>query len=222
MIIDFERVHWKSDGNGNTISEIDKSDPARTHVSDALGLEEAGRNATVPDTESWNEAPLARLMAHIIDRHHSYVRLAVPRLEAMLSKVVERHGEQYPEVLKIRRLFLALAEELTTHMLKEEQILFPYIERMEQAADAGKPIPPAFFGSVARPIAHMVADHDDAGSVLDSIRSEANHYVPPEDACGTFRALYTGLVDFERDLKLHVHLENNILFPRAMDLERSR
>jgi regulator of cell morphogenesis and NO signaling len=135
---------------------------------------------------------------------------------------VERHGEQHPETRQIQRLFVALVEELTTHMLKEEQILFPYIEKMEQAADAGKPIPPAFFGSVAGPIAHMVADHDDAGSVLDSIRSEANDYVPPEDACGTFRALYTLLLDFEKDMKRHVHLENNILFPRAIELERSR
>ncbi|HEY7389107.1 MAG TPA: iron-sulfur cluster repair di-iron protein [Bryobacteraceae bacterium] len=183
-------------------------------------LEEAAGNARETVAEGWNEAPLARLIAHIVDHHHAHVRNETPRLETMLSKVVGRHGEKHPEVRKIRRLFAVLIEELTTHMLKEEQILFPYIEKMEQATDTGKPIPPAFFGSVARPVAHMVADHDDAASLLESIRSEANNYVPPADACGTFRALYAGLEEFERDLKRHVHLENNILFPRATKLEQ--
>ena len=104
-------------------------------------------------------------------------------------------------------------------MLKEEQVLFPFIARMEAAALADQPIPPAFFGTVARPIANMVADHDDAGAVLAEMRRLSNGYQPPADACPTFRALYHGLEAFERDLHQHVHLENNILFPRALEIE---
>jgi regulator of cell morphogenesis and NO signaling len=105
--------------------------------------------------------------------------------------------------------------------MKEEQILFPYIERMAAAHLRREPIPPAFFGTVERPIANMVADHDDAGTLLADLRRLTNDYTPPAGACPTFGALYQGLAAFEADLHQHIHLENNILFPRAIEMERA-
>jgi len=123
---------------------------------------------------------------------------------------------------EIEKLFTAIGQELSTHMLKEEQILFPYIERMEQAAWNNEPLPPAFFGSVKRPIANMMAEHDDAGALLAQIRELANEFTTPSGACPSFLALYRGLEEFERDLHHHVHLENNILFPRAAGMEQAQ
>jgi regulator of cell morphogenesis and NO signaling len=143
----------------------------------------------------------------------------MPRVAPLLRKVVSRHGASHPEVAAIEEVFLALARDLTTHMLKEEQVLFPFIERMEKDLLAGKPLPPAFFGSVAQPIAHMAADHDDAGAALERLRDLSGGYAAPADACPTYRALYHALEEFERDTHRHVHLENNLLFPRAIDLE---
>jgi regulator of cell morphogenesis and NO signaling len=106
-------------------------------------------------------------------------------------------------------------------MLKEEQVLFPYVERMEQAARTGNLKPEAFFGSVKRPIANMMAEHEDAGALVSQIRALSNGYTAPSEACPTFQALYAGLQEFERDLHHHIHLENNILFPRAVAMEQA-
>lgn len=111
-------------------------------------------------------------------------------------------------------------QELFAHMMKEENLLFPYLSQMESAVLAGEPVPPPFFGSVQNPIARMLAEHDDAGELLAQIRKQAGGFHPPDDACPSYRALYHGLEEFERDLHHHIHLENNILFPRAVNLER--
>jgi regulator of cell morphogenesis and NO signaling len=182
------------------------------------------KNAAQPtagvDHAAWNVAPLDALTAHIVRKHHAYVRQEIPRLEMLLAKVVDRHGEGHPELSQIKPLFSAIAQELSTHMLKEEQVLFPHIERMAAAFLIHAPQPPAFFGTVQRPIANMVADHDDAGSVLAQMLQLSNGYTLPEGACPTYGALYHGLAEFERDLHQHIHLENNILFPRAIEMER--
>ena len=153
--------------------------------------------------------------------HHGYVRRETPRISALLTKVISRHGGSHPEVKQIEELFTAVSQELSTHMLKEEQVLFPYIARMEAAFLDGQHLPPAFFGSLTKPIANMLADHDDAGAVLSRMRDLSSGYEPPADSCPTFRALYQGLLEFERDLHQHVHLENNILFARATAMESS-
>jgi len=139
----------------------------------------------------------------------------------LLTKVLAKHGRTHPEIVQIDELFSAISQELSTHMLKEEQVLFPYVERMEAALLAGQPVPAAFFGTVQRPIANMVAEHDDAGALLARIRSLSNGYTAPQGACPTFVGLYQGLEEFERDLHHHVHLENNILFPRAVEMEQA-
>jgi regulator of cell morphogenesis and NO signaling len=126
-------------------------------------LKSAAHATASPDDTAWNAAPLDALTAHIVLKHHGYVRQEIPRLEMLLTKVVEKHGKAHPELSEIKRLFGVVAQELSTHMLKEEQVLFPHIERMAAAYLQQAPLPPAFFGTVARPIANMVADHDDAG-----------------------------------------------------------
>jgi len=112
-----------------------------------------------------------------------------------------------------------MVDELFAHMAKEENALFPYLVKMEAAFREGRTAPPAMFGSVEVPISRMLADHDDAGELAARIRALSADFHPPEDACSTYRALYQGLEDFERDLHQHVHLENNILFPRALEME---
>ena len=184
-------------------------------------LARADQEPETPATDSWAEAPLGGLIAHIVKKHHAFVRRETPRLEALLAKVVNKHGPAHRELSQIQDLFAATAQELATHMVKEEQILFPYIEKMEAAGGQREAFPPACFGSVEWPIARMIADHEDAGELLSRMRELSVGYAPPEGACASYQALYSGLDEFERDLHQHTHLENNILFPRAIELERS-
>ncbi len=184
-------------------------------------LEQSARDSQTPEAGEWSAKPLRELTAHIVEKHHGFVRRETPRIEGLLAKVAAKHGPAHPEIAQIEQLFSAIGLELSTHMLKEEQVLFPYIERMEEAVQAGDRVPVAFFGSVKRPIANMVAEHDDAGALLAQIRELSNGYTAPGGACPTFVALYSGLEEFERDLHHHVHLENNILFPRAVEMEEA-
>ena len=184
-------------------------------------LATAHRDSQAPGVGEWRDKPLGDLIAHIIETHHAFVRRETPRIASLLTKVAAKHGPLHPEINQIEPLFTAIAQELSTHMLKEEQVLFPYVSRMEQATLSGNPIPEAFFGSVQRPIANMVAEHDDAGALLSQISELSDGYTTPSGACPTFLALYRGLEEFERDLHQHIHLENNILFPRAIEMEQA-
>ncbi len=185
-------------------------------------LAQADRDSRSAQTNEWTTRPLCELMGHIVEQHHGFVRRETPRLIGLLAKVRAKHGRTHPEVEQIESLFIAMAQELSTHILKEEQLLFPHIERLEKAAQSGAPAPEAFFGSVSRPIANMAAEHDDAGAILSQLRELSNGYTTHAGACSTFVALYRGLEDFEHDLHQHVHLENSILFPRAIAIERAR
>jgi regulator of cell morphogenesis and NO signaling len=184
-------------------------------------LATARRDSQTPASGEWNEKPLTELIDHIVEKHHGFVRRETPRIASLLTKVAAKHGLLHPEIHQIESLFTAIGQELSTHMLKEEQVLFPYISRMQQAVLGGNPIPEAFFGSVRRPIANMLAEHDDAGALLSQIRELSHGYTAPNGACPTFLALYAGLEDFERDLHQHIHLENNILFSRAVEMEQA-
>ena len=185
-------------------------------------LAAARQDSQAAKAGGWNEKPLRDLSAHIVGKHHAFVRQETPRIASLLAKVSAKHSPAHPEIVQIEALFAAIGQELSTHMLKEEQVLFPYIERMEQAVLIGNPVPAAFFGTVKRPIANMVAEHDDAGALLAQIRQISNGYAAPKDACPTYLALYRGLEEFERDLHEHIHLENNILFPRAVEMEQTQ
>jgi regulator of cell morphogenesis and NO signaling len=188
----------------------------------ALLAQAADRDSRSGQANEWTARPLSELIGHIVEQHHGFVHRETPRLVGLLAKVKARHGSTHPEIAQIDSLFLVMAQELLTHMLKEEQVLFPRIEQLENAMKTGTPAPEAFFGSVSRPIANMAADHEDAGAVLSRLRELSNGYTPPAGACPTFVALYRGLEDFEQDLHQHVHLENNILFPRAIEIERNQ
>lgn len=185
-----------------------------------LTAAEASRYET--QNTNWNSAPLADLMAHIMNKHHTYVRQELPRLGALAEKVASKHGPNHPETAQVREIFEALSDELTTHLMKEEQVLFPYIERMEEAVVEKRPnAQSSCFGTVQNPVRMMMMEHDSAGEALRQLRILTNDYTAPQDACMSFQALYKGFAEFEADLHQHIHLENNILFPRAIEMEES-
>ena len=167
------------------------------------------------DFENWK---LEQLIDHIQDKHHSYVKESIPIISEYALKVKNVHGENKPYVIEIANHFLGLTEELTSHLYKEENILFPFIKKMEMAKVAGESIEIPF-GSVQGPISAMLHDHDRAGDELKVIRKLAESFKTPDDACATHMVLYGMLKDFETDLMMHIHLENNILFPKAITLE---
>ncbi len=172
----------------------------------------------VHDFNSWN---IGFLADYIQNTHHQYVSKAIPQILPLAQKVAEVHGENHAEVIQINELFQDLAEELLQHMQKEEQILFPYIKKLVADESAGKSNDQGSFGTIASPISVMEQEHENAGVILKELFRLSDGYTPPEDACNTFRVLYGKLKEFEDDLHRHIHLENNILFPKAIELEQA-
>jgi len=175
-----------------------------------------------PKTCDWQTEPLAELVAHIMNTHHKYTREEIARLGPLLAKVCSAHGKNHPELNNVRAVFHGLAQELTMHMMKEEKMLFPYIVRMEEAVIQKEPILPSPFGSVQNPVLMMEHEHDDAGEALRALREMTGGYTVPPEACISYQTLFQALAEFEADLHQHIHLENNILFPRAVAMERGR
>ncbi len=168
----------------------------------------------------WQAAPLGDLVKHIVATHHEYLKLELPTLSNRLAKVHSVHGARDPETLnRMLEVFGSLRGEMEQHMHKEEVILFPFIEQYGRAEAQGKPMPPVPFGSIANPIGVMEQEHTSAGDALGEIRALTQNYQLPPYACTTVRTLYEGLQALESDLHVHIHLENNILFPRAIALE---
>ena len=181
----------------------------------------AAATAVSQPAKDWNAAPLQELIRHIVATHHDYLRAELPRLAERIYKVVQVHGQKDPATLhEMESVYLGLAQELTLHMHKEEVMLFPAIARYESATHSGLPLPPAPFGSIANPIEVMEAEHDSAGAALSRIRELTAGYQAPSYACATYRAMLDALKALETDLHTHIHLENNILFPRVEILER--
>ncbi len=176
-------------------------------------------NYEVKPEEDYNSWELDALVGHILNVHHSYVSQALPILDEYAAKVAEVHGDSHPEVLEIYNYYRAVAQELRMHMHKEEEILFPYINQIAIAKRTGQHLASSPFGTVRGPINMMESEHVSAGNALDAIKKLSNNYTPPEDACNTFRALYSKLNEFESDLHRHIHLESNILFPKAIKIE---
>lgn len=233
-----------------TVRELALENPGATRVFEKLGidyccggnksLEEACRAAGLnPDQvldslekaeqsahsaqKDWNgqAGPLADLIAHIKNTHHKYTREELARLGPLFDKVCSVHGKTHPELLQIRGVFQGLAQELTTHLMKEEMVLFPYIVRMEEATIEKGPIVPAPFGTVQNPVSMMEHEHDSAGNALRAMRAASNGYSAPADACVSYQTLYKALAELEADLHQHIHIENNILFPRAVAMEKA-
>ena len=159
------------------------------------------------------------LVEYITAKHHVFTASELERLTPLMAKVAMRHGESHIELLELQKVFTQLAESLFPHMQKEETVLFPYIQELQTASDRSLPTPRPHFGTVKNPIRMMMAEHDVDGERLRRMREITNDYALPQDACPSFTALYAGLEDLERDLHRHIHLENNVLFPAAAELE---
>jgi regulator of cell morphogenesis and NO signaling len=169
--------------------------------------------------KDWRTSLLVDLIDHINRNHHVFVREACLRINALAAKVAGVHAQNHPEVAQVQRIFASLAEELRVHLMKEEQVLFPYIARLEESSMAGDPAPPSCFGTVTNPVRMMMQEHDGAGEALRKLRAVTKDYAVPADACTSYQMLYQALKEFEGDLHQHIHLENNILFPRAVAME---
>jgi regulator of cell morphogenesis and NO signaling len=170
--------------------------------------------------ESYDTWELDRLSEYILQTHHRYIKEAVPVITAHCEKVVFKHGARHPEVIQVKELFQELSEDLTRHMTKEETVLFPYIKLLAQSHREGKPVPIPPFGTIQNPIRMMESEHENAGNSLQAMRLVSGNFMLPPDACATFGVTYQELQRFESDLHKHIHLENNILFPKAIELER--
>jgi regulator of cell morphogenesis and NO signaling len=229
------------------LAAIVTADPRTAAIFDRLGLdycchgqrtlEQAARDRNVPISQvvqtlgelapaapgggpaAWDD--LAELTAHVIERHHGYVREVSPVIEGWLEKLVSRHRAHHPELVEVRTTFEWIANDLRTHMMKEEHVLFPYIVALAEAARTSAPLPASPFGTIANPIRAMEREHEEAGDQLARLRELTNGYVVPADGCTTYRLCYEELARYEADLHRHVHLENNVLFPRAVELERT-
>jgi regulator of cell morphogenesis and NO signaling len=175
----------------------------------------------LPDARDWRSAPLEDLTRHIVEKHHAFTREELKRLTSLLAKVVSTHGTNHPELTRVQSLFRGLDQELTMHMMKEEQILFPYIEEMEAAVNAKHSLPSCMFGTVQNPVRMMMMEHDSAGDALREMRAITNSYTVPAEACMSYQELYRALPAFEADMHQHIHLENNILFPRSIQMEEA-
>jgi regulator of cell morphogenesis and NO signaling len=174
----------------------------------------AAAQTPVDSRTDWSNAPLPALIAHIQATYHEPLRVELRRLDAMMTKVADRHGAHLPDtILPLQRTFIALRDELLVHMETEDSVLFPFIA----AAESGR----GSAATLAMPIDVMEHEHDRAGEALAEMRGLTRGYAPPEWACPTFRGLYYGLAQFEATMHVHVHLENNILFPRALELARA-
>jgi regulator of cell morphogenesis and NO signaling len=203
---------------GKTIDEACKEkgiDPSSV-LNDLLTVLNEKADSQTPFTEWEPDA----LCDYIVENHHSYVARMIPVLYTHTKKIAAVHGANHPELLAIAQHFETVAMELQQHMKKEELLLFPFIKELHAAKKQNASIVSAPFGSVQNPIRMMEAEHQNAGDEMYSIRSLSNGYTVPADGCTTYRITYQELQDFERDLHQHVHLENNILFPKAVALEQ--
>ncbi len=177
---------------------------------------ESKSNSTI-DYKSW---PIDLLAEYIEKTHHRYVTEKIPVLRQFLDKLCKVHGGNHPELFKINELFIGCASELSAHMKKEELILFPFIKKMVKASLNGQAIEAPHFGTVGNPIAMMMEEHENEGERFRKIALITNNYTPPSDACNTYKVTFAMLDEFEKDLHLHIHLENNILFPEAAKIEQ--
>lgn len=244
------RIRKRIPGEGNeTIGQIAAKDLRKAKVFKKYGLDfccggkktiqeacsEKGLDVTVVEQElrqadnkamssrplPYNEWNLDFLADYIVNTHHAYVRKNLPDIRAYASKVYSVHGNRHPELNNVKQLVESIANELIPHMEKEETILFPYIKQLVQSKGNGQSLTQSAFGSVQNPINVMESEHEAVGAFFEDIRKLTKDFALPEDACASYTLLYRLLEEFEEDLHLHIHLENNILFPKAIELEKA-
>ncbi len=172
---------------------------------------------TPTDYKSW---PIDLLADYIEKKHHRYVEEKILEIKPYLNKICKVHGERHPELFEIQEQFNASAGELAAHMKKEEFILFPFVRKMAKAKHEGLKVDAPHFGTVQNPVQMMMSEHNTEGDRFRKIERLSDNYTPPQDSCNTYNVTFALLKEFEQDLHLHIHLENNILFPKAIELER--
>ena len=192
-------------------------------VDDVLDMLAEVTEATAEDKGSldFQNASLPELITHILGTHHVFTKSEMDRLQLLADKVLAAHGGNHPELIHLDELFTRLCADLKPHMFKEEQILFPYIVAMAEPAEQNRAVALAPFGTANNPIRMMMMEHDTAGQILRELRALTSDYKVPADACVSYQTLYQALENFEKDLHQHIHLENNILFPKALALENA-
>ncbi len=196
---------------GGQRSLLDASRDAGVELGTVVGELERVDAASDEPVPEWSKAGLAELVDHLEATHHQYMQQALPRLDELLAKVIDEHAERHGELHEVRRTFDELRADVEPHLMKEEQVLFPICRELEVAEQ----LPSFHCGSVSNPIGVMRLEHDTVGALLRRLRSLTDGYQPPDDACPSYRALYAGLAELEDDLHLHIHKENNVLFPAA-------
>ncbi|HEX5471468.1 MAG TPA: iron-sulfur cluster repair di-iron protein, partial [Lacipirellulaceae bacterium] len=185
-------------------------------------LEDSDHAYSTAEQIDWTEESLTRLTDHIVTRHHTYLRDVLPGLGNLMENILAKHPEAYPGLTALRDMYVAMWDELCGHMMKEEVVLFPFIRAMESAERSDGVSANEFpCGSVLAPIHVMQEEHREAADSLSEMRKLTDGFRSPRDACNSYRVLMAGLREMEADLHLHIHLENNILFPRAVRLETS-
>lgn len=211
-------IDFCCNGNRTIADACEKKEIESSALIDKLQQVVQQRSDTTTDYKLW---PLDLLADYIEKKHHRYVVQKTQEITPFLHKVARVHGERHPELLEIEQLFYGSAEELAAHMKKEEQILFPFIRKMVKMQNDNEPFTPPMFGTVQNPIEMMLHEHEIEGERFRKIAELTQSYTPPADACNTYRVTFALLKEFEEDLHLHIHLENNILFPKAIKLEKS-
>ena len=214
----FEKLNIDYCCGGNT-RVVDACTKAGIEVEQLEQMLADSQPAPVANPLDFQNMTLNALTTYIVDKHHVFTKAEITRLGSLLAKVVSVHGNNHPELLALQPLFDRVSDDLNPHMFKEEQILFPYIQNLETAVAHKSPAPFAPFGTVNNPIRMMMMEHDAVGDILREMRKITNDYQLPADACISYQTLYAALIEFEQDLHQHIHLENNILFPRALKTE---
>jgi len=202
---------------GRTIEEAcEKKKESEKELIEELAALPLGKEEMV-DVSGW---PLDLLANYIVKIHHEYVREKTPILLQFLDKICKVHGERHPELFEIKDLFTESAHDLAEHFQKEERVLFPFIEKLVKASQTGEPLEATHFGTIENPIEMMKHDHTVEGDRFAKIAELTQGYNPPADACNTYQVTFSMLEEFENDLHRHIHLENNVLFPKAIELEK--
>lgn len=204
-------------GGGNLLGDACRT--AGVDLDDLQRMLEKTAGTASTSSIDFQRLTLTELISYILDTHHVFTRNEMARLDLLIAKVVAAHAESHSELLAMSTLLRQLFDDLTPHMFKEEQILFPFVVELEQSSLQGRAAPFAPFGTINNPIRMMMMEHDTAGEILRELRKLSSNYAVPVDACASYQTLYQSLETFERDLHQHIHLENSILFPKAIAME---
>jgi len=206
-------------GGDKSLQEACETAGVKVAELELLFEQAAESTASLNGLQDFQHLSLTDLIGHILAKHHVYTKEEMARLQPLIAKVIGAHGQNHWELARLGELFGQLCADLTPHMFKEENVLFPYLEELESSILQKKPAPFAPFGTVKNPVRMMMMEHDTVGDLLREMRSLSSEYAVPADACISYQTLYQALEAFEQDLHQHIHLENNILFPRAVEME---